>query len=115
MLKNYMWEIFEIAMEENGDGDNFTPDVSTAAELFVSGIMGNPTCQYEAIKRLDVPKVRAEWEALSEAEKQDDFSSPLNICVLNFAMCWSGKKSNYFDSFKLKIYFLASIKYCCSF
>lgn len=72
MLKNYMWEIFEIAKEENGDGDNFTPDVSTAAELFVSGIMGKPGCQYEAVKRLDVPKVRAEWEALNEVEKQDD-------------------------------------------
>ena len=74
MLKNYMWEIFEIAKEENSDGDNFTPDVSTAAELFVSGIMGKPTCQYEAVKRLDIPKVRAEWEALSEAEKQDERS-----------------------------------------
>lgn len=72
MLKNYMWEIFEVAKEENGDGDNFTPDISTAAELFVSGIMGNPACQYEAIKRLDGSKVRAEWEALSEADKQNE-------------------------------------------
>lgn len=73
MLKNYLWEIFEVAREERTDGDNFVGEVDAGPDLFVAGIMGSPQHQYKILSKIDVSAAKAKWEAMNEADRAKDY------------------------------------------
>ena len=88
MLKNYLWEIFEVAREERTDGDNLTGDMEIAPNLFVEGIKGNPQHQYKALSEIDVPAARAKWEALDAAAQAKEYDEVGKIIDRNYkALC----------------------------
>lgn len=88
MLKNYLWEIFEVAREERTDGDNLTGDMEIAPNLFVEGIKGNPAHQYKALAEIDVPAAKAKWEALDAAAQAKEYDDVGKIIDRNYkALC----------------------------
>lgn len=88
MLKNYLWEIFEVAREERTDGDNLTGDMEIAPNLFVEGIKGNPQHQYKALAEIDVPAAKAKWEALDAAGQAKEYDEVGKIIDRNYkALC----------------------------
>lgn len=88
MLKNYLWEIFEVAREERTDGDNLTGDMEIAPNLFVEGIKGNPQHQYKALAEIDVPAAKAKWEALDAAAQAKEYEEVGKIIDRNYkALC----------------------------
>ena len=88
MLKNYLWEIFEVAREERTDGDNLTGDMEIAPNLFVEGIKGNPQHQYKALSEIDVPAAKAKWEALDAAAQAKEYDDVGKIIDRNYkALC----------------------------
>ena len=88
MLKNYLWEIFEVAREERTDGDNLTGDMEIAPNLFVEGIKGNPQHQYKALAEIDVPAAKAKWEALDAAAQAKEYDEVGKIIDRNYkALC----------------------------
>lgn len=88
MLKNYLWEIFEVAREERTDGDNLTGDMEIAPNLFVEGIKGNPQHQYKALAEIDVPAAKAKWEALDAAAQAKEYDDVGKIIDRNYkALC----------------------------
>ena len=88
MLKNYLWEIFEVAREERTDGDNLTGDMEIAPNLFVEGITGNPQHQYKALSEIDVPAAKAKWEALDAAAQAKEYDEVGKIIDRNYkALC----------------------------
>ena len=88
MLKNYLWEIFEVAREERTDGDNLTGDMEIAPNLFVEGIKGNPQHQYKALSEIDVPAAKAKWEALDAAAQAKEYDEVGKIIDRNYkALC----------------------------
>lgn len=88
MLKNYLWEIFEVAREERTDGDNLVGDLESAPNFFVAGITGNPKHQYKALSEIDVPAAKAKWEALDAAAQAKDYDEVGRIIDDNYkALC----------------------------
>ncbi|HIS64776.1 MAG TPA: hypothetical protein IAA83_05325 [Candidatus Avoscillospira avistercoris] len=95
MLKNYLWEIFEVAQEERTDGDNLTGDMEIAPNLFVEGIKGNPQHQYKALAEIDVPAAKAKWEALDAAGQAKEYDEVGKIIDRNYkALCTAFAEGN---------------------
>ena len=75
MLKNYLWEMFLCVKEEYNDGDNFNPDMSSAAHIFVAGVTGNPDHQYKCLSDLDTTSIKKQWEAMDAESQCDEYNS----------------------------------------
>lgn len=69
MLNKYMWTIWECCTGEQNDGDAQSGTIAHAEDFFIGGITGNPDCQYECLKEIDVAAARAEWEALTATDR----------------------------------------------
>lgn len=95
MLKNYLWEIFEVAQEERTDGDNLVGDLESAPNFFVAGITGNPQHQYKALSEIDVPAAKAKWEALDAAAQAKEYDEVGKIIDRNYkALCAAFAEGN---------------------
>ena len=88
MLKNYLWTIWQCADEERTDGDNLVGDMDIAPNLFVEGIKGNPQHQYKALAEIDVPAIKAKWEALDAAAQAKEYDEVGKVIDRNYkALC----------------------------
>lgn len=88
MLKDYLWEIFLCAEEERNDGDNFNPDVTSAANVFVAHVTGNPEHQYECLSNMDTSTAKAKWEAMDAESRSKEYVEVGEFCNKHFnALC----------------------------
>lgn len=69
-IKDYMWDIFSVAKEERTDGDAFEGDLSTALDLWLEAIHGNPSYQYECLEGQDLAGIAMDWDAMTDVEKR---------------------------------------------
>lgn len=73
-LTKYLWNIFELAQEENQDMDTFVADLAVADDLFVSEL-GKEHTEYKSLAALDRPALAAEWAACSQAEAKAEYQA----------------------------------------
>lgn len=66
-LAKHLWTIFEVCEEETHDGDNFVPDLTAGASLFLHALSGGKDADYKCLQKLDRKALLAEW---AQADQQ---------------------------------------------
>lgn len=75
ILARNLWKIFEIAREENNDGDNFNPDMTVADDLFTGSLEGRKNCDYDCMKSVDKAALLKEWNNCNQAKAKLEYDA----------------------------------------
>lgn len=75
ILARNLWKIFEIAREENNDGDNFNPDMTVADDLFIGSLEGRKNCDYKCMESMDKAALLKEWNSCNKAKAKLEYDA----------------------------------------
>ena len=75
ILARNLWKIFEIAREENNDGDNFNPDMTVADDLFIASLEGRKDCDYKCMKDVDKAALLKEWNKCDKVKAKLEYDA----------------------------------------
>lgn len=72
-LIHNLWKIFEVAVEERTDGDNFEGDMGVAPDLFLNAIRGNE--DFACMEGVDKDALLKAWEAEDQAAARAEYKA----------------------------------------
>lgn len=78
MLKDYLWDIYNVAMEEKNDGDGDPGDLSDAPQRFVNCCLGKGQ-PYQCLSGVDKAAFAKRWNALTAEEKGAEYDALRDI------------------------------------
>ena len=74
-LAKHLWTIFEVCDEETNDGDNFVPDLTAGASLFLHALSGGRDADYKCLRNVDKKALLAEWSKADQSKAHREYTA----------------------------------------
>lgn len=74
-LAKNLWHIFEVCEEETNDGDNFVPDLTAGASLFLHALSGGRDADYKCLRNVDKKALLAEWSKADQQKAHREYAA----------------------------------------